>query len=54
MDALLAGYGDIEKQLLNAYIADKAAYEVAYEANNRPDWIDIPLRAVKDLTDPNR
>ncbi|QYH19373.1 trehalose synthase [Corynebacterium aquatimens] len=54
VDALLAGYGDVEKQMLNAYIADKAAYEVAYEANNRPDWIDIPLRAVKDLTDPNR
>ncbi len=22
---------------------EKAAYEVVYEANNRPDWIDIPL-----------
>lgn len=25
---------------------EKAAYEVVYEANNRPDWIDIPLRGV--------
>ena len=25
---------------------EKAAYEVVYEANNRPDWIEIPLRGV--------
>jgi predicted trehalose synthase len=25
---------------------EKAAYEVVYEANNRPDWIDIPVRGV--------
>ena len=25
---------------------EKAAYEVVYEANNRPGWIDIPLRGV--------
>jgi predicted trehalose synthase len=25
---------------------EKAAYEVVYEANNRPDWIDIPVRGL--------
>jgi len=25
---------------------EKAAYEVVYEANNRPDWIAIPLRGL--------
>jgi trehalose synthase-fused probable maltokinase len=25
---------------------EKAAYEVVYEANNRPDWLAIPLRGV--------
>ena len=25
---------------------EKAAYEVVYEANNRPDWIEIPVRGV--------
>jgi trehalose synthase-fused probable maltokinase len=25
---------------------EKAAYEVVYEANNRPDWIAIPLRGI--------
>src|SRR3989442_5055794 len=22
---------------------EKAAYEIVYEANNRPDWVDIPV-----------
>ena len=47
---LLAGYGDIDATLLKAYVADKAAYEVVYEANNRPDWVEIPLRAIRQLT----
>jgi maltokinase len=25
---------------------DKALYEVAYELNNRPDWVAIPLSGV--------
>ena len=32
--------------ILAAYVADKAAYEVVYEANNRPDWVRIPLEAI--------
>jgi predicted trehalose synthase len=27
-----------------AFELEKAAYEIVYEANNRPDWIRIPLR----------
>src|SRR4029453_8164014 len=26
---------------------EKAAYEVVYEANNRPDWIAIPVRGLQ-------
>jgi trehalose synthase-fused probable maltokinase len=29
-----------------AFELEKAAYEVVYEANNRPDWIRIPLRGI--------
>ena len=35
--------------LLDAYLLEKALYEVAYELNNRPDWVRIPLRGVLDL-----
>lgn len=46
----LSGYGNIDNTaLLNAYILDKALYEVAYEINNRPDWVSIPLEAVDRL-----
>lgn len=35
--------------LRDALELDKALYEVAYEANNRPDWIAIPLAGVDRL-----
>ena len=28
------------------FVLEKAAYEVVYEANNRPDWIEIPARGL--------
>jgi maltose alpha-D-glucosyltransferase/alpha-amylase len=35
--------------LLRAYILDKALYELAYELNNRPTWVHIPLVGVLQL-----
>jgi maltose alpha-D-glucosyltransferase/alpha-amylase len=36
--------------LLDIYCLDKAIYELAYEANNRPDWIEVPLKALLSMT----
>lgn len=55
--AFLAGYveergapmDDAESTLLRAYIADKAVYEAAYEARNRPGWLAIPLTALAGI-----
>ncbi len=35
--------------LLEAYLLDKAVYEIGYELNNRPDWVVIPIRGVKHI-----
>jgi maltose alpha-D-glucosyltransferase / alpha-amylase len=35
--------------LLNAYLLEKALYEVMYELNNRPTWIHIPVAGVLAL-----
>ncbi len=55
-DAFLAAYcaesgvtlAEVNR-LLQAYLADKAIYEVCYEQRNRPDWIEIPLSAIHTL-----
>ena len=47
-------YPDNEKNrmaLLNAYMLDKAIYELGYEIHYRPDWIDVPLRALETFLD---
>jgi maltose alpha-D-glucosyltransferase/alpha-amylase len=36
-------------QLLEAFLLEKALYEIAYELNNRPTWVGIPLRGILSL-----
>jgi maltose alpha-D-glucosyltransferase/alpha-amylase len=36
--------------LLNAYLLEKALYELLYELDNRPAWVSIPLSGVLALT----
>jgi len=35
--------------LFDVYLIKKALYELHYELNNRPDWVDIPLRGLITL-----
>jgi maltose alpha-D-glucosyltransferase/alpha-amylase len=37
------------KILLDAYLLEKAVYEIGYELNNRPDWVTVPLRGILSL-----
>lgn len=37
------------RHALDLMIAEKALYEVRYELNNRPDWLPIPLNALRRL-----
>ena len=40
--------GDLQV-LLDAYLLEKAVYELIYELNNRPDWVRIPLQGIVQL-----
>ena len=40
------------KRLLDFFLIEKAAYEIAYEAANRPSWLPIPLAGLFALTNP--
>jgi maltose alpha-D-glucosyltransferase/alpha-amylase len=37
--------------VLDTALLEKAIYELAYELNNRPDWVAVPLRGIRDLLD---
>jgi len=40
---------DKREPLLNLFLLEKAAYEVQYEASNRPKWLSIPLRGLSKI-----
>ncbi|WFU04439.1 maltose alpha-D-glucosyltransferase (plasmid) [Rhizobium sp. CB3171] len=37
------------RRILDAFLLEKAAYEVAYEARNRPKWLPIPLAGLSGI-----
>jgi maltose alpha-D-glucosyltransferase/alpha-amylase len=53
LDAYRAGVGDLpgldNVDLLNFFMLEKAAYELVYEASNRPTWLTIPLHGLHRL-----
>jgi len=61
-DSFLAGYKNVavklghrwqhaagQEALIKLFTLEKAAYEIVYEATNRPAWIRIPLQGLMDI-----
>jgi maltose alpha-D-glucosyltransferase/alpha-amylase len=49
-DAAFLPASDQDRQVLLEFaLLEKAIYEIGYEANNRPDLIEIPARGVLDM-----
>ncbi|MFC7401982.1 1,4-alpha-glucan branching protein GlgB [Citricoccus sp. GCM10030269] len=55
-EAFLAGYGDAVGRpvdtgslVFTALMLDKALYETAYELRHRPDWVEVPAAAVREI-----
>jgi maltose alpha-D-glucosyltransferase/alpha-amylase len=40
-----------EEPLLDLFLLEKAAYEIRYEAANRPTWLRIPLRGLHEIAE---
>ncbi len=43
---------DDVKALLDFHLIEKALYELGYELQNRPDWVDVPVRGILELVRP--
>jgi maltose alpha-D-glucosyltransferase / alpha-amylase len=39
------------RALLDAYLLEKAIYELGYELNNRPNWINIPIEGIREIVE---
>jgi maltose alpha-D-glucosyltransferase/alpha-amylase len=38
--------------LLQTHLLEKAVYELAYELNNRPDWVAVPIQGILEQLEP--
>jgi maltose alpha-D-glucosyltransferase/alpha-amylase len=52
--AFLPRTRDDRQVLLDAYLLEKAFYELGYELHNRPDWVRIPLQGIRQLVGAGR
>ncbi|NUQ75669.1 MAG: 1,4-alpha-glucan branching protein GlgB [Polyangiaceae bacterium] len=50
--AFIPKSGEDARRILDFFILDKCIYEIGYELNNRPDWVEIPLRGLARILGP--
>jgi maltose alpha-D-glucosyltransferase/alpha-amylase len=52
-EARRAGFFDASPEevelLLDVFMLEKAVYELGYELNNRPDWLNVPLQGILEM-----
>ena len=53
-NALVTGFSGLlinasNRALLDLFLIEKAAYEIGYEAANRPSWLPVPLAGLSRL-----
>ena len=44
----------VTRALLDLFLLEKGIYEVHYEMNNRPEWVDIPLQGLREIVTADR
>jgi trehalose synthase-fused probable maltokinase len=46
---LLGSDPEFADMMLRIFVAEKSAYELVYELNNRPDWVEVPLHSISRI-----
>ena len=46
---LLGSDPEFADMMLRMFVAEKSAYELLYELNNRPDWVKVPLNSISRI-----
>jgi len=45
-------FGSAFDKLVTVFELEKAVYELRYELDNRPDWVGIPVAAIRRMIEP--
>jgi maltose alpha-D-glucosyltransferase / alpha-amylase len=52
--SFLPGERADRQMLLDVFLLEKAIYELGYELNNRPEWVEVPLQGMLQLLETSR